>query len=167
MTVTETSKEAYERVMAHPDRDLAEVLAMIEELGPCHNNRILEALQQADKQRPRKKRRGCVWVSNNCWPRVTDLMMLRVVVNMGQYRGVWEGRNVSFNFRRVGGDGRPVPPGWVKVPPQFRSKLTRGSQEISDKLAMAASAAGRKLREFRRVKGRKVPEKTDQYVFNW
>ena len=124
MSVTETSREAYEKVMAHPDRDLAEVLAMIEELGPCHNNRILEALQQAEKQRPRKKRRGCPWVSNNAWPRVTELMIMGVVVNMGQYRGVWNGRNVSFNFRRVAGEDRAVPPGWVKVDVRKNAQLS-------------------------------------------
>ncbi|HEG43271.1 MAG TPA: hypothetical protein ENH94_04395 [Phycisphaerales bacterium] len=175
MAVTDTSREAYDKVMANPDRDLAEVLAMIEELGPCHNNRILEALQQADKGRARKKRRGCAWVSNSCWPRVYDLMILKVVVDMGRYRGVWDGRNVSFNFRRVSGDDRGVPPGWEKVENKAKPSTNAiPNTTYTSRLKQAASTAGRTLQAFRnvkwehkKVKGRKVPEPTKQLVFSW
>ena len=169
MAVTEASREAYERVRDDLNHSQAAVLAMIEELGPCHNNRLLEALQQADKAKPRRQRRPVAWVSNNAWPRVTELMMLRVVVNMGKFRGVWNGRACSMNFHRVSGDDRSVPPGWVKVDHKEKAERTIKYPKPAEPkaLEMAASAAGRRLREWRRVKGRKVTAPTKQLIFNF
>ncbi len=175
MSVTETSIEVLDKVRGSLNRDQRIVLAMIEELGPCHNNRILEALQQADRAKKRVDRRSVGWVSNNAWPRVYDLLLVGVVIDMGKYKGVWDGRNVSFNFRRIAGDARAVPPGWVKAkvkrkisPNRVKAWLSaQGNAGNVDKMAMDASAAGRKLREYRRVKGRKLTRKTKQLVFEF
>ncbi len=165
MTVTETSREAYESITECLGNAQSEVLAMIECLGPCHNNRILEALQQADRARPRNQRRGVPWVSNNCWPRVTELMMLKVVVNMGKFQGRWSGRAVSMNFRRVSGDQRLIPAGWVRVQQREPIRMPKKVIDAAERLKMGASVAGRKLREYRKVKGRKTTEPTGQLVF--
>lgn len=119
MTVTATSREAYEKRYGKLNTDLDAVYCMIEQLGPTHNNRILEALQQAQKKLLRDQRRKTEWVSNNVWPRVNNLINIqRLVVDMGRYRGRWKNRNVSFNFRRVVGDMRePDPAQWEKVEP--------------------------------------------------
>ncbi len=102
--------------------DYDAVYNMIEQLGPCHNNRILEALQQAQKRMAVKDRRATVWVSNNVWNRVNELInKLGLVRDLGRHKGVWQGRNVSFNFRKIVGDMAQVgdtqeSAGWERLP---------------------------------------------------
>ena len=120
--VTESSRKAYEKRYGKLNADYDAVYNMIEQLGPCHNNRILEALQQAQKRMAVKDRRATVWVSNNVWNRVNELInKLGLVRDLGRHKGVWQGRNVSFNFRKIVGDMAQVgdtqeSAGWERLP---------------------------------------------------
>ena len=112
MTVVDTSMEAFENIKAHLEPSQSQVLVAIDELGPTHDRRILEYLNQREMQKPRRFRKK--WEINQVTARRNRLVQLDVVVDMGPYSGLWNGRNKTYHFWRARGEFRE-PTGWVKT----------------------------------------------------
>jgi hypothetical protein len=159
--------EAYEKNRDRFKGTLRAVFEAIIELGPTHNSRILEYLNQKESQKPRHYRR--LWQINQVTGRVNDLVNIHcVVVDMGRYLGKWYGKNKTYHlWRAVGDDRQPV--GWIKLP----YEKTRKQAVVYDRLQrrrqaerpvlqkMSVSQAGRTLVEFKKIKNqrRMVPTK--------
>lgn len=120
MTVRDTSKEAFGKLAGDPDSDRPgakarlrdKVFAAVVEIGPVHNLRLLEYLQQKEKQKPKA---GCIeWTPSNCWPRVTWLASNGHVKDLGAFRGSWRGKKKTLHFWYVSGQLKDIP-GWKKV----------------------------------------------------
>ncbi len=117
--IRETSKLAFDAISAGPAggvktrlRDL--VLASIIEIGPVHNLRLLEYLQQ--KEKLKKKADRIEWTRSNCWPRVSDMTAIGgAVTDLGAFRGTWRGKKKTLHFWAVSGQSNKIPPGWEKL----------------------------------------------------
>ena len=114
--IRETSKEAFGKITGSGAkttlRDL--VFAEIVDIGPVHNLRLLESLQQ--KEKLKKKADRIEWTRSNCWPRVSDMTGAGgAVYDLGVYRGLWYGKRKTLHFWGVSGQSKDIPPGWEKV----------------------------------------------------
>ena len=116
MSYKDTSKEAFDGITVTGARETLEqmVFAAVLMIGPVHNLRLLEYLQQREKQRPKKHR--ITWTTNNAWPRVTQLVALGRLRDLGTFRGVWCGRKKTLHFWAAGGQSETdIEAGWEKV----------------------------------------------------
>jgi len=116
MPIRDTSREAFEQLAGSGAKETLRelVFAAVLDIGPVHNLRLLEYLQQREKQKLKKGR--ITWTTNNAWPRVTYLVAMGSLRNLGTFRGVWEGKKKTLHFWAAGGQGEnDIPPGWVKV----------------------------------------------------
>jgi len=121
MTVRDTSKDAFDKLLGDPDavapgavgtlRD--RVFAAIVEIGPVHNLRLLEYLQQKEKQKPKADRID--WTRSNCWPRVTWLASHNHVHDLGAFCGSWKGKKKNLHLWCVSGQSKNIPPGWKRA----------------------------------------------------
>lgn len=111
--VKETSLVALEQLKAtkHVAPDQGVVIAILEEIGPAHDLRILEALNQKEKAtlKPRRQRR--VWTINSVCGRRNELVELGVVFDLGPHRGLWRGLKKLYHIWKLLGDQR-LPAGW-------------------------------------------------------
>jgi len=119
--VRDTSIEAYcKEVKPRLEPDEQAVFEILYELGPCHDRRILEALNQKEAFKPRAIRRR--WEINAVTGRRNGLLNKNylmgegVVVDLGKFKGTWNGRSKTYHFWAIRGDRRPLPHGWWKVP---------------------------------------------------
>jgi len=120
VAVRDTSIEAfYKEVKPRLATDEQAVFEILYELGPSHDRRILEALNQKEAFKPRAIRR--TWEINAVTGRRNGLlskcclMGAGVVIDLGKFRGIWCGRPKTYHFWSIRGDSRGVPPGWEKA----------------------------------------------------
>jgi len=126
MPVRETSKIALEKLKEAPTTQ--KIFEAILEIGPTHNNRILEFLNQKESFKPRNQRRK--WQINEITGRVHDLIHKDCLVrDMGPHRGRWHGKPKLYNFRIVAEEDRK-PAGWRPVPKEDLPKPTKPPAEI-------------------------------------
>lgn len=126
MPVRETSKIALEKLKDKPITQ--KVFEAILDLGPTHNNRILEYLNQKESFKPRRVRR--YWQINQVCDRVNDLVnIFTVVKDMGPHKGNWHGQPKTYHLWAVIGEDRK-PAGWRPVPKEGLPKPTKPPAEI-------------------------------------
>ena len=120
MPVRETSKIALEKLKESPVTH--KIFKAILEIGPTHNNRILEFLNQKESYKPRRQRRK--WQINQVCGRVHDLVHIYSLVrDLGTHGGRWHGQAKKDHLWIVAGDERK-PVGWRSVPKEDLPKPT-------------------------------------------
>ncbi len=112
MTVKDTSREAFERVRQICGPDEQAVFEILSEIGPAHDRRILEALNQKESFKSKKDRR--IWTINSVTGRRNGLIDKQLIFDIGSWRGSWYGQKKTYHFWRVCGDTRQ-PAGWQLV----------------------------------------------------
>ncbi len=166
MTVQDSSLLAYEEIKNKLQNYQAAVLNILEEIGPTHDLRILEALNQKEKTKPKRKRR--IWHINEVTARRNELVLLSIVIDIGPHRGFWRREKKVYHIWRVAGDKR-LPSGWTKADikinmprsPEQIKKQSDNYKEIRQQAAseisanINASRAGQILAEHRIRKSRK------------
>jgi hypothetical protein len=141
MPVRETSKLALEKLKEAPTTQ--KIFEAILEIGPTHNNRILEFLIQKESFKPRPQRRK--WEINQVCGRVHDLIhMYSLVRDLGPHRGRWHGSPKTYHLWIVIGDDRK-PAGWRPVPKEALPKSTIPPAEIKSGLNEVKSKAGQQI----------------------
>ncbi len=112
MAVRDTSLIAFDKLRLEPAE--AAVLAVLDELGPCHDRRIMEALNQKEQATLKPKRLRRKWEINSVTGRRHALVNQHSIVeDIGKYTGLWRGEKKTYHFWRVAGDTRE--PAWRKV----------------------------------------------------
>jgi hypothetical protein len=111
MPVTDTSLIALEKVNKRLEPDQWAVYAILEELGPAPDKRILEAMNQKERANGSKRR----WAINQVTARRNELVKLQLVRCIGTYRGIFDGQKKTYAFWAVAGDDRQ-PAGWQRLP---------------------------------------------------
>ena len=127
MSVTETSRKAYDKIKPYLGPDQQAIYDIIAEIGPCHDRRILEALNQKEAAtlKPRQLKR--TWEINEVSGRRNELVTKRYIWFLGRYRGLWHGKKKLYQFHSVVGDiRRPEDFGWRKYVPREKSKQKNG-----------------------------------------
>ena len=157
MPVRDTSRMALEENAERLGADEQAVFAILCEIGPAHDRRILEALNQKEAVTLKPKKQKRKWEIMSVTGRRNKLVMLGVVEDIGSFKGQWNGKNKTYHFWRVRHDQRD-PVGWVKIetrPKEYHHTLPVSSETKRD---MSVSEAGRVLVAERR-RGRKKPAK--------
>ena len=141
MSVQETSKIAFEKLKDSPTTQ--KIFEAILDLGPTHNNRILEYLNQKESYKPRLQRRK--WQINQITGRVHDLIHLHSLVrDLGPHKGRWHSQPKTYHLWLVAGDERK-PAGWRPVPKEELPKPTRPPSEIRAGLDKIQSKTERQM----------------------
>ena len=173
MTVRDTSLIAYYREVRkglEPKERM--VLRVLMQLGPVHDRRLLQALNQKEKQKPKRFRR--VWEINQVTGRRHGLYGKGIVEDLGVHRGIWNGKAKGYHIWRVIDDARQ-PVGWVKLednklpaehkpPTEIKRQKAERTERVQRPILnrLAASEAGRVLQACRKVRGRKQTRQTKQ-----
>jgi len=157
MPVRSTSKDALEIIRPNLPASMQPIYDCLDDLGPCHDNRILEYLQQKQKQKPSKDRKR--WRITGVNARRNDLINRGEVLCLGKFEGKWEGQSKKYLFHGLKIDSRPVPPGWVEIPDDDTEPLkitqplpapvARSTPVISPSVAGATLAAARHRKKYR------------------
>jgi len=132
MTIRDTSLIALEQIKDRLGHDEQLVFEILLELGPCHDRRILEALNQKESTTPRRQRRK--WEINSVTGRRNGLVAMGKVRDLGPYKGVWNGKVKTYHFWKVRSDDRAVPPGWSPAPKARRPGPRRSRIEADNHL---------------------------------
>jgi hypothetical protein len=113
--VKDTSLIALEKVNKRLEPDQLAVIELLEEIGPAHDLRIKEALNQKEQraQKPREFKRH--WEINQVTARRNELVKLGLVRDIGRFSGIWNDKKKEYHFWAVQGDYR-CPAGWVRQP---------------------------------------------------
>jgi len=134
MAVRDTSIEAfYKEVKLRLATDEQAVFEILYELGPCHDRRILEALNQKEAFKPKAIRR--TWEINAVTGRRNGLLSRGwligegVVVDLGKFRGTWRDKPKTYHFWAIRDDDRGVPLGWEKAEPSLKELGCFGKQK--------------------------------------
>ena len=116
MTVRDTSREALEKIQPKLPRITQRVFEVILEIGPTHNNRILEYLNQKEQATLKPKYLKRKWQINQVCGRVNELVHTYCIVeDLGPHRGAWYGEKKTYHLWRVIKDERR-PIGWMPIP---------------------------------------------------
>ena len=172
MTVRDTSLSALAEIAEKLGPDESAVLAVLDEIGPASDKRILEALNQKEQVTLKPKRRKRVWQINSVTGRRNALVnKYGVVEDLGAFKK--DGRKAVHIWRSRGDSRRPEQFGFKPArisltkrpnPAEQREHL----QQIKEKAGqpvlhrLRASEAGRTLVEYRHSKHRKQTVKTNQ-----
>jgi len=116
MAVRDTSRESLEKLQQKLPRITQRVFEALLDIGPTHNNRILEYLNQKEQAtlKPRYLKRK--WQINQVCGRVNELVHTHCIVeDLGAHKGNWHGEKKTYHLWRVIGDERR-PIGWIPVP---------------------------------------------------
>lgn len=140
MSVKDTSLEALEKYKEQLKGDAQKVFEILLELGPTHDRRILEALNQKEQKtlKPRYEKRK--WEINSVTGRRNDLVGLGAIEDLGPHVGFWHGQKKTYHIWRVRGDNRE-PIGWklkeIEARPQRKSRqqIEQHITEIQNKVA--------------------------------
>ena len=160
MAIRDTSLIAYDKVLRDLPKACQPVFEILLELGPCHNNRILEALNQREQKSLKPSHLKRRWQINQVTGRINDLVYrYPVVEDLGPHRGIWNSEDKVYHFWRVRGDQR-TPAGWMSVESKWPNREHHN-------LKQQASSAGRALREFRKVKGQNCTAPTSQMMLGF
>ena len=146
MTVRDTSLLAYEQIKERLGPDEQAVFEILLEIGPAHDRRILEALNQKEAATIKPKSQKRKWEINSVTGRRNALVNIYgIIEDLGPHKGQWHGKNKTYHIWRVVGDDR-VPVGWHKV----EKNLPRGIHIKKTIPVISLSEAARVL-----VRGRK------------
>ena len=170
----------YEKVRKSLEPDEDAVFCILLELGPAHDRRILEALNQKEQKTRKPKRQKRKWEINQVTARRNGLLGKGVIEDLGAHNGRWHDKAKTYHLWRVRVDKRQ-PIGWGKVeksaiggprktPQELRRQRDQRTERAEQPVlrSLRVSEAGRVLREHRRVKGRKQTVKTGQgLLFNF
>lgn len=132
MTIRDTSLIALEQIKDKLNHDEQLVFEILLELGPCHDRRILEALNQKESMKPSRQRRK--WEINSVTGRRNGLVVKEAVRDLGPHKGLWDGKVKTYHFWKVRDDDRAVPPGWSPVPKASRPVPRRSRIEADNYL---------------------------------
>lgn len=162
MSVQETSKIAFEKLKDSPTTQ--KIFEVILDIGPTHNNRILEYLIQKEKLKPRQQRRK--WEINQITGRVHDLIHVHSLVrDLGPHKGSWHRQPKTYHLWIVAGDVR-TPAGWRPAPKEDLPKPTKPPAETKAELNEIHSKAERPIIEslvdFRSAGRRRTTAPTEQ-----
>jgi len=158
MTVQESSKMALEEYREILNGDKQAVFEAIVDLGPVHNKKLLEYLNQREMQKPKHLRRKPEgWHMNMINGRTNDLIAMKAIVDRGVWKVVWYGREKKYVHWSVWGETRQVPGEFVPPKEKTMPAPLLTSRTVRD---MSASEAGRVLRDVRN--GRPTKQKTSQ-----
>lgn len=166
MTTRDTSLSAFLELIESGARHTlqTEVYRAILSIGPVHNMRLLEYLQQKEKvNKPKEKR--IAWTRSNCWPRVTDLVSIGAVIDAGRYRLDWLGKNKTLHVWYVASANTEIPSSWKKVETKISEKGSQAQRHKGKIEAMrvsSASQAGRVLQACRHKNTRTKQPKSGQ-----
>jgi hypothetical protein len=133
------------------------VFAAVCEIGPVHNLRLLEYLQQRELVN-RKKHERIEWTVSNCWPRVTALVGKGHLRDLGTYRIPWHGRTKTLHVWAIKYDSPPVDAGWEQVESAKvkGAKVKEERKKAADSARCKSSQAGRTLQACRKTKRKKA-----------
>jgi len=113
--VRDTSLIALEAVNRRLEPDQQAVFELLAEIGPSHDRRILEALNQKEQRTLKPRRFKRHWEINQVTARRHELVKLGLVKDIGVYNGTWNGEKKVYHFWAVQGDYRQ-PAGWQRQP---------------------------------------------------
>ncbi len=105
--------------------DQRAVLELLEEIGPAHDRRLLEALNQKERASGKPRRLQRHWEINQVTARRNELVKLGLVMDIGAYSGLWNDERKVYHFWAVQGDYRQ-PAGWVKQPAKPHTAVIDG-----------------------------------------
>ncbi len=164
MTARDTSCNAFEAVYPSLGRLERVVFEVIINEGPVHNLRILEALQQTEARKRRCDRYD--YNRSNVWPRVTRLVQLGHVIDMGVCRGTWYDQKKTLHFWRLAGQSNAAPAGWTKVPTAPPDPLPPPvTDEGGSAVSRAAAILGKHAAEVKRQMSKPNQKGQSQFVF--
>ena len=115
MAVRETSLMALEQVQKRLEPDQWAVFEILTEIGPAHDRRILEALNQREQKTLKPKRFKRRWEINQVTPRRNELVKMRLIRDIGTFSGYWRSDKKTYHFWAVQGDERELV-GWERLP---------------------------------------------------
>lgn len=162
MPVLDTSKEALEKIRSKLPRITQQVFAAILDIGPTHNNRILEYLNQKEMATLRPGHRKRKWQINQICGRVNDLVHTYCIVeDLGPHKGTWYRENKTYHLWRVIGDERG-PIGWTPVPGGEKKRTPAGRRAHLRRAREATHAKLVRMVEFRPLSRRKATIATGQ-----
>lgn len=114
MPVRETSLIALEKLKRlEPDQQA--IIVLLDEIGPAHDRRILEALNQKEQATLKPKRLKRIWEINQVTARRNELVRPGLVRDLGRFAGYWKGQKKIYHFWSIWGDLRE-PIGWKRLP---------------------------------------------------
>lgn len=166
----------YDKIRRGLGPDEQRVFELLLELGPMHDRRLLEAMNQRELATLKPKRQKRIWDINQITGRRNGLLGKGALEDLGAHRGRWHGQKKVYHIWRIKHDARQ-PIGWTKVPEKDLPTQQKGPAVVrrqrEDRIrrverpilrTLQVSEAGRVLREHRRVKGQKRTVKTGQGV---
>ena len=113
MPAQDTSKKAFEENWKSLGPKTQKIFDAMLDIGPTHNNRILEYLNQKELLKPRDQR--LFWQINQITGRVNDLVhKYQIVRDLGAHRGMWHNKRKIYHIWLIIGDVRR-PVGWEPV----------------------------------------------------
>ena len=144
MTVRDTSLEALAQNKPRLAAAEQKVYELLLEIGPAHDRRIMEALNQKEQKTLKPRSQRIKWEINSVTGRRNALVMMGHVIDMGKYTGFWHKVKKTYHWWKVKHDSRR-PIGWVKVEDK-KAKLEINYEHV-------------------KVRGRKQTTATRQMVF--
>jgi len=174
MTVRDTSLSALAEIAEKLGPDEAALLAVLDEIGPASDKRILEALNQKEQVTLKPKHQKRVWQINSVTGRRNALVnKYGVVEDLGAFKKdgrkavhIWRARGDSRRPEQFG--FRPVRISLAKVRVPNPAEQREHLQQIREKAGqpvlhrLRVSEAARTLVEYRHSKHRKQTVKTSQ-----
>ncbi len=130
MPVRDTSLIALERIKNKLEPDEQAVIEILEEMGPTHDRRILEALNQKEQATLKPKRQKRKWEINSVTARRNHLLNMGLIIDLGSHKGTWHGDKKTYHIWRLGGDIRE-PIGWKPV--KLKVERAPSPQEIQQR----------------------------------
>ncbi|MHC4397775.1 MAG: hypothetical protein ACYS1A_19190 [Planctomycetota bacterium] len=162
MPVLDTSKEALEKIRSKLPRITQQVFEAILDIGPTHNNRILEYLNQKEMATLRPGRQKRKWQINQITGRVNDLVHKHCIVeDLGPHKGTWYREDKTYHLWRAVGDQRQ-PKGWMPVPEGEKKRTPAGRRAHLQRAREATHARLVRMVEFRPLSRRKATSATGQ-----
>jgi len=114
MLIRDTSLMALEEVQKRLEPDQWAIYEILAEIGPAHDRRILEALNQKEKASLKSRQFKRIWEINQVTARRNELVKLQLIRDIGTYSGNWNSEKKTYHFWRVAGD-KGEPAGWIKT----------------------------------------------------
>lgn len=120
MPIRETSLMALEQIQKRLEPDQWAVFSILAEIGPTHDRRILEALNQREQKTLKPKRFKRIWEINQVTARRNELVKMVLIRDIGAFSGHWHGDKKTYHFWAIQGDERELV-GWERLPDKPRT----------------------------------------------
>jgi len=106
-------------------RNQSAILTILDEIGPSHDLRVLEALNQQEQVTLKNPKERRVWTINSVTSLRNCLIAKRLIVDCGCFIGSWCGNRRARHLWRLTGDLRPIPAGWIRCELSVKQKARR------------------------------------------